>query len=224
MNLWVVFWLMVTTSGASVITIVKKCFDIVKDLANLGYKMTFDNSEKMQTEEVSGIDDSFWGLLIPGYNLWFTYKMLDTLNIEGEHLIDIFRVSGLIDKMSNLELQEYRKNPTAINALNITNIVKKRIASAKTLVVNDFGLEGTIIYDYEDGELNILETTGTLLYLNDEKRRKLVQNNGVLYAPDLDDDVIGDKDGQLLVIEDTLENSNSISEKEPKLTRTKKYK
>ena len=69
-----------------------------------------------------------------------------------------------------------------------------------------------------------METTGTLLYLNDEKRRKLVQNNGVLYAPDLDDDVIGDKDGQLLVIEDTLENSNSISEKEPKLTRTKKYK
>ena len=97
--------------------------------------------------------------------------------------------------MSKLEYEEYLKNPTAVNAVLVPDRVKERLMEAITLDVNADGLNGKIIYDYVDGNLKILETTGNLLYLTEEKREELVRNGGVLTKKTASDEVFKKLDG-----------------------------
>ena len=171
------------TSGISITTILKESLNIIKRAADEGYFIEIDKLKEIDEElKINGRKVSLAYLLIPGYNLALTLNMVMSLRKNQMDLLDRLGVLGILSKMSNLECTEYQKNPTATNALLISQKIKERLQNAKTISIDTIGLQGTITYDYQDGELTILKTTGNLLFLTEEKRKELVINNGV-FAP-----------------------------------------
>ena len=188
--------LVITTSGVSIGTIVKKCLDVIKNVADEGYKIVIDkDNEKVWDEKNAKFNLYFWELFIPGYNLFLAYKIIMSIYRRSGVLADTLEIMGIAKKMSKLEYEEYLKNPTAVNAVLVPDRVKERLIEAITLDVNADGLNGKIIYDYVDGNLKILETTGNLLYLTEEKREELVRNGGVLTKNTASDEVFKKLDG-----------------------------
>ena len=188
--------LVITTSGVSIGTIVKKCLDVIKNVADEGYKIVIDkDNEKVWDVKTAKFNLYFWELFIPGYNLFLAYKIIMSIYRRSGVLSDTLEIMGIAKKMSKLEYEEYLKNPTAVNAVLVPDRVKERFMEAITLDVDTGGLNGKIIYDYVDGNLKILETTGNLLYLTEEKREELVRNGGVLTKNTASDEVSKKLDG-----------------------------
>ena len=218
--------LVITTSGVSIGSIVKKCLDVIKRVADDGYKIVIDeDNEKVWEEKTAEFNLHFWKLFIPGYNLLLAYKVLMSIYRHNSNLTDALEIMGIAKRMSKLEYEQYLKHPTAINAILVPDIIKERLREAITLDVDIGSLNGKIVYDYVDGNLKILETTGSLLYLTEEKREELVRNGGVLTKNTSSDEVFKKLDGIDIANEEKQIEEERSEEIGLKLSRrSKKFK
>ena len=212
------------TSGISITTILKESLNIIKRAADEGYFIEIDKLKEIDKElKINGRKVSLAYLLIPGYNLALTLNMVMSLRKNQMDLLDRLGVLGILSKMSNLECTEYQKNPTATNALLISQKIKERLQNAKTISIDTTGWQGTITYDYQDGELTILNTTGNLLFLTEEKRKELVINNGVFAPSNVENntatDTIDTTFKEPTLHEDTISKSPSLKRINKKLKK-----
>ena len=117
-------------------------------------------------------------MFIPIYNIYNELNSMFWYTSRRFTIVDELRMADKAVEMSNFEKEEYKKNPTYLNALLVPLMYESRISNANHIKYSDEFRKGTIYYDFEDNkkEPTILNTTGNLEGLSDEKKKKIIED------------------------------------------------
>lgn len=139
----------IATKATRVITNLSLC----KDAADNGYKV---DQEKLRETKSTYLD------YLPGANLFGAFFDLAQYKLNPEQALYDYDIMGIINPMTRIEEQEYKKNPTGLNAILVEEKALKRIKNAPRLEVKDReGNPGEIVYEVNQDNIEILDTTGS---------------------------------------------------------------
>ena len=99
---------------------IKNACRIVKDVANMGYKINMEKMKEMPNdkEQVKKLFGKI--LLIPFFNLLVVYKHIEEYNNQFNLILNQHDAFGVLEKMNSFEKEYYEKNPTTLTAMNIS--------------------------------------------------------------------------------------------------------
>lgn len=170
----------ITTVIVSFIMEIKREFEIITDVADMGYK--FDTEKTVDLSNEIGTDDTkihYFKLLIPVYNLMFVLKNYEDYYSKREYLYKGFESLGIIKEMSEFEKREYNKKRTGFHALVVQAMYNVRLAKATKVKLKD---GSTIWYEYKENNNNnfkdnitILKVEGRSEYLSEEEQKRQVE-------------------------------------------------
>ena len=167
---FLILW--VGTSAASLYIEIKTALRILKDVADVGYKIDIKGLSEWQSDkdEQNGMIIS---MFIPIFNLMQAFQHTINYNDNRAFLIDQLKVMDALEEMSEAEKKEYLKNPTGLNVMTMLLKSEERLANASSVTINN-----SKIY-YEMGEellndITILKVTGPLASLTVEEQKKKV--------------------------------------------------
>lgn len=173
------FWIasIIISGGISISAV----FKLNKILADEGYKINSEKSKEKYIDEADNLKKSV-GLtfLIPIVNFLFAMKMFLDLNYKFDTIIESYRVQGALEEMSDFEMREYKKNPTALGAICANYLYKQRIKTAIKFVVKGDFVDSTIYYDHgfgDEKELTILNVEGPLKNLSEDEQKDILLEN-----------------------------------------------
>ena len=172
---FLVLWL--GTSVASFGMEIANELRIFKDVADAGYKVDIKRlSELGKQLNPNAKKITFLSGLIPIFNVMQVFQRTMQYNNVRPFILDQLSVIDALEEMSEIESEEYLKNPTGLNALIVPLKTEIRLSKATLIKIND-GDEYSEIY-YEMGEslkdITILKVTGPASRLTVEEQKKKV--------------------------------------------------
>ena len=118
----------------------------VQDLANAGYKI---NYQKLKYYNSQSPEEFFLSpLLIPGYNIILIMMLAMNYNEQFNFFVEDLKELDLLEEMNEIELKEYQKNPTLINANLLRYKMKKRLKKANLLTISLKGELSDVYFEY----------------------------------------------------------------------------
>lgn len=152
-------------------------FKILKDIADVGYKVNIDNMSDFSNQFNSNNQNlGSIKYLIPIYNVIKAMELATAYNNNNDLIIEQMANLDLIEEMSDLEKEEYAKKPTGLNAILVSAKAKARLENAIILNIDsEEDGKGKIYFDFDkENNITILKVEGTLTSLPLEKQKALV--------------------------------------------------
>ena len=158
----------------------KFVLNVVKDLADRGYKFNLDNMANV-TNKINSMNGKYKVLnkifpFIPVINILYMLKLAMDYSSNRENLINQLRILGALEIMDDLEQEEYEKKETGLNALLAPKKAEMRLNEALRMKISQNGREGEIFYEVCDGKINVIKATGPALKFSKEEQEDLVYN------------------------------------------------
>lgn len=143
-------------------------FKMVKDIADLGYKINRDRITNLVNQlDVEQLKKSKIELFIPIYNIFKSmYVNAQYINYK-EQMISSLNALCIIDEMTDLEKDVYNKKPGAIRAIALDPIVQFELDSAFKIEVSKDDLKGIIYFEKEDNLIKVLKSEGIFEKIKD---------------------------------------------------------
>lgn len=97
----------------------KNEFKMFKEFADMGYKINTDKLTDLSKMSVTtnAINSSLIGMLIPFYNLASVMAKRKKYEENKELIFEQYMRLGILEEMTYDEWEEYKKNPTGVNAI-----------------------------------------------------------------------------------------------------------
>lgn len=97
----------------------KNEFKMFKEFADMGYKINTDKLTDLSKMSVTtnSINSSLIGMLIPFYNLASVMVKRKKYEENKEFIFEQYMRLGILEEMTYDEWEEYKKNPTGVNAI-----------------------------------------------------------------------------------------------------------
>lgn len=173
-----VFWLGSSVASFGMLTSV--VFRIIKDIADAGYKFNIKNASKLG-EQVNSLNESNFSMLsmlIPILNFAQVFKISIQYNNVRNMLIDQLNIANVLEEMTDLEKEEYQKNPTGLNALLVAFKMEQRLEMGTTIEIKDGIKNSKIVYEKgkSPDDITILKIDGPLSRLSVEEQKEKVIN------------------------------------------------
>lgn len=159
-------------------------FIILKNCADVGYTLNMKNlneiSKSLPKNNISLIK---W---IPVINILFMLKTSKTYVENLDNVIEGLYVKGIIEKMTNEEINEYKEKPTALKAYLMTIKNDEKYKKYKEEMMNNKNKHlaliqdpktkkyGIIFYTLENKEIKITKTMGEASNLSYEEQLEWV--------------------------------------------------
>lgn len=148
-----------------------------KDVADAGYKVDINRIAELGKQlNPDGTKITLMSLLVIGVNMLMVFQRAIEYNNVRPYVLDQLNVIDALEEMSELEKQEYAKNPTSLNALMI--IVKKNIeaSNAITIKIKDGNEQSEIKFKMGSSleDITIVSVTGPSARLSEEEQKKQV--------------------------------------------------
>ena len=143
-------------------------FKMVKDIADLGYKINRDRITNLVNQlDVEQLKKSKIESFIPIYNIFKSmYVNAQYINYK-EQMISSLNALCIIDEMTDLEKDVYNKKPGAIRAIALDPIVQFELDSAFKIEVSKDDLKGIIYFEKEDNLIKVLKSEGIFEKIKD---------------------------------------------------------
>ncbi len=167
--------LWITTTVTSYIMDLSLGLKLFKDLADQGYKINIERYKELMQE--LKIDNSSKIIkFIPFLNILNEMKKSYEYNQQRDMIFNSMDILDLLEEMTDLEKDEYRKKPTGWTTLILPIKVDMRLSKADKIACNIEGSKYEIYYekDPNTGKATILKKTGILANVSDEKAREIV--------------------------------------------------
>ena len=148
----------------------------VQDLANAGYKI---NYQKLKYYNSQSPEEFFLSpLLIPGYNIILIMMLAMNYNEQFNFFVEDLKELDLLEEMNEIELKEYQKNPTLINANLLRYKMKKRLKKANLLTISLKGELSDVYFEYTNNhqDIVILQVNGSLSLLSLADQKEVVKD------------------------------------------------
>lgn len=228
----VVLW--ISTVAASFCIELTNELRMFKDVADAGYKINIDrlsDLSKKLNPDASKI--TLLSMLIPIFNIIQVFERITKYNNIRPMLLDQLSIIDALEKMSEIEKQEYQKRPTGLNAILVPFKLEVRIAKSDSVKIENDNEKSEIFYEIGDSldDITILKVAGDASRLTgDEQKKKVIEaiksslseemeeyddvensTNTIKYSDDLD----------LKDNSDNKEEKNVTSKRESSLSRQK---
>lgn len=155
---------------------------IFKDLADQGFKINYEKfNEFYDNLKDENSKDYLIKMFVPFYNFYRTYMDIKDYNDLYPYLIQEMFTLGLLENMSDFELQEYQKNPSVINAIIVPPICAKRLENAFVWELKDSEYPSTVWFELGKKKgleaIEILQVRGPLSNLKPEEQKKAIESH-----------------------------------------------
>lgn len=169
--------LWISTSIASIGMEIANELRMFKDIADEGYKIDITRLKELGKElNPDASKTTFLSLLIPIFNIMQVFQRTIQYNNIRHTILDQLDVLNLLDEMSEIEKQEYLKNPTGLNAFLIPMKAEIRLAKALTFKIKNENEDSEIFYEVGDSieDITILRVNGDAAKLTVEEQKKKI--------------------------------------------------
>lgn len=168
MDIIIIILTIISTYILSEVVDILTAFKIAKTCADNGYKYNFDSLKKASScMEKEIMIYKFIGYIPIANVIASLIRNIDIINkINGMFLVDSINATGLLDKMDNLELDTYKKNPTGVTAISIEKLTDLRRERMYELKIKSSGKVGKAIFEIEDNIINIIKVVDVNIVLN----------------------------------------------------------
>ena len=216
----IIFW--ITTIILTIILELKNSFRIIKDIADAGYKFEKERLAEVNKEiNPNAKKASFMTMLIPVINLLETMKRVISYNNSRDTILDGLNVLDVLEEMTELEKEEYKKNPTGLNAIIVPIKIKTKLENAIILTVNENDQESKIFYEYdENGNIIILKVDGPLSNYSNDKIIEIINMDREKML-DFIKEMFGTPDEFINSLKEEVNKENNITLEKEKLIELK---
>ena len=169
---------------ASISMELKFGLQIYKDYADLGYIFN-----PRRNRELSDENYDYYGRnnalihFIPVINIVNEITKVVSYNKDFEESLDSMLSQGAIRKMTEEELQEYKKKPTGRHALDLAKEMEQRNIDERRLnrfvIHHEDGEDSTISYNFLGGKTNIIGATGPLYKETEERLKDILLSSSI---------------------------------------------
>ena len=173
------FWIIsiIVSYGINLSTVLR----IYKDLADEGYKINLTKlKESNKNIDVNLVKSTRLSMLIPFINILNSMKTSVQYILNPQKVYEGFRMLDVLGEMSDFEINEYKKNPSGINALLIEFNYDKRMQKASKKIVKGDFKDSIFTFDYgltDAKELTILNVEGPAKNLSEDEQKDLLLEN-----------------------------------------------
>ena len=149
---------------------------IFKYAADEGYKINkeiLDETNEQLSPEIQ--KKAMFPLFIPVFNLFYVMKHTMDISRLGNEIVQRLLVLGVLEDMTDDEINKYKKNPTPLNA-TILSLDLKEINSS-SITIKEAGKEDSKIYfsfDKDSEDVIIIRATGPISKKSLEEQKKSV--------------------------------------------------
>ena len=228
----VVLW--ISTVAASFCIELTNELRMFKDVADAGYKINIDrlsDLSKKLNPDASKI--TLLSMLIPIFNIIQVFERITKYNNIRPMLLDQLSIIDALEKMSEIEKQEYQKRPTGLNAILVPFKLEARIAKSDSVKIENDNEKSEIFYEIGDSldDITILKVAGDASRLTEDVQKKkvieVIKNSLLAETEEYDDvenatNTIKDNDDlDLKDNSDNKEEKNVTSKRESSLSRQK---
>lgn len=194
----IIFLCLGTTSvsfGIELMTILK----IHKDLADNGYKVKFDRMKEVADEvDTKKNNRTFFSFFIPVLNIQKSLMRAWHYSNNKDLIFSKFNEKNLLEEMSDVEMREYLKHPTGLNALVVPLNFEIRLERADFVMYNDGFSVSKIFYECGDSldDIVILKVEGKAKKLTEDELRLLIlcKMRGIDLTDDDDETELDEKE------------------------------
>jgi hypothetical protein len=147
-----------------------------KDAADSGYLINDEKFNDIQDDLDYVVKGSALSMFIPVINILLALIMTHTYLKYSAEILDEMSIAGALDEMTDLEKEEYAKNPSLFNACTIQLKMDKRIEKADKVTIQNGMCKSTVYYESneDNGDITILKIEGPLNGLSKEEQKKAV--------------------------------------------------
>ena len=164
-------------------------FKLFKDIADEGYKIDIEKlsefSEELNKVNPNSSKQLFLEFLLPIYNMSMVLVRAIEYSQERSNIVNQLILMDCIEAMIRFEYEEYKKNPTGLNAIVVPLRFKDRISKAQSLKIIN-GFEKSEIF-YEIGrssdDIIILKVEGKAKLLTIDQQKQKIKE----YLKDIDE-------------------------------------
>lgn len=182
---FLIFWL--ATSVASFFMELSNELRMYKDAADAGYKVDIKRLSELSKEiNPNAAKGTVLSLLIPIFNIMQVLQRTMQYNNIRPMMLTQLSVIGALEKMSDLEKEEYLKKPTGFNALLVPIKSEIRLSRASKFKIEDGAIFCEIGNSLDD--ITILKATGSLARLTpSEQKKKVVESVKAVAQPEIEE-------------------------------------
>lgn len=148
-----------------------------KDVADAGYKVDvsqLSNFGKQLNPDASKVN--LLSMLILGVNMLTVFQRAIQYNNVRPFVLDQLHVIDALEEMSELEKEEYAKNPTGFNAVMI--ILNKKLKESKniTITIKEDNVQSEIKFEMGTSlkDITILSVSGPAARLTEEEQKEKI--------------------------------------------------
>ena len=174
---FLVIWL--TTVVASYSLDLANGLRMYKDVADNGYKINNKRLSKLGKQlNPNASKVTSLTRLIPMLNLIQVFQNVVQYNNIRPMVLDQLRVTDSLEEMSEIEKEEYSKNPTGLNAVIIPFKSEIRLANAEHITIQVENENSEIFYEVGDSlkDITILKVIGDASRLTvEEQKQKIIE-------------------------------------------------
>ena len=189
----ILLWL--STSITSICMEIANELRMYKDLADAGYKIDIKKLGELREQlnpDAPKID--FLSLLIPILNILLVLKRTEEYNNARSMILNELSTMDLLEEMSEIEKEEYSKNPTGLNAFIVQTKMEIRLAKAKKIIINNENEKSELFYEVGNtiNDITILKVTGDAAKLTLEEQKEKITNSIMKFLSEIVDEVFNE--------------------------------
>ena len=172
MNLLMIW---ICSSVVSVYTVFNQVFKMIKEFADEGYKINskdLDNINNSMPDVNESSRLSMLSMFIPIYNLFFALMFVQKNESNKDTLFMFFKSLGIIEEMEPFEINEYKKNPTLLNSVQVSKKYEEYLSKSFKITVNDRNVSSDFYCVMENGNLRIVKVDGFYYRYSEEEQLK----------------------------------------------------
>ena len=197
----------ISTIGISWIMVITTLLKLYKEIAKSGYKMC-TSQNKSEYQDIDPQNISILTLFVPIINLIYSSKMTIHINQNMEDMIYQLKILGVIEPMNELEIEEFEKKPTGLNAMLAPAKAQLRIDNAAKIIITKEGNKnGKIYFEFEENlkDVRILKVTGVAKELTEEEQKERIKDfwddfmKKIINNPNLFDNVYEVKESHIII-------------------------
>lgn len=175
---FLVFWLgtVIASFGMEIANELR----MFKDAADAGYKINVKRLSELQKQlNPDATQTTLLTMLIPLFNMMQVCQRTMQYNNARPMILDQLRIMDTLEEMSEIEKEEYLKNPTGFNALAVPLKLETELAKAITFKINNENGHSEFYFKIEKSldDITILKVTGPASKLTIEEQKELLIEN-----------------------------------------------
>lgn len=175
-----ILFLWLSTSITSICMEMAYELRMFKDVADAGYKIDTKRISDLNKQlNPDAPKATLLSLLIPIFNIIQVFQRTVQYNNARSMILDQLNAMDALKEMSEIEKEEYSKNPTGLNALIVQTKMEIRLLNAEKLTIDDENEKSEFIYEMNGSlkDITILKVSGDAAKLTVEEQKEKIANS-----------------------------------------------